>query len=236
MTDHIFKNICIDFESLLQHSSFEHMVAIAIKQSKTPLAKTQADPLKAESYEPNEICPTYLGDWFEWFTQHFLNHFGTHFNIYDVQMTNREGSTEEDVGIDGIGKTIKDVNKRSKAPILAVANAPVYIQCKATQQKNHVFEVNESHLANFGFAALAAANVSGYAYKARMILITTGKGTHHHFKKMSRGLVEEIHFSKIKRLVDGDIVFLNKLRTSVGLKEFDVKVPTDNEFVDRNNC
>jgi hypothetical protein len=60
---------------------------------------------------------------------------------------------------------------------------------------------------------------TGQAYKARYIVFTTGEDIHHTLGSMSNGMLEIVSYNDIKACLDMDWVFLNRLRSSVGLTE-----------------
>jgi hypothetical protein len=113
-----------------------------------------------------------------------------------------------------------------------MAGNKVYVQVKTARNPTKEYTPNDgSRLPNFGLYAMSEAIISGEANRARYIVFTTGKGLHFSMDKMSRGMFEVVAFSDIKKLMNNDIVFLNKLRISVGLKPMTMPQATvDPEF------
>lgn len=219
----IFKNHCINFEELLKPELIHEkhplgsMLAIAHRQSKTEEAKIRVDLANYKQYESHESCPAYFGLYVEWLAYHFLNHHGSFFNIQNVNMSASEGSTEVDLGIDGIGYCIKEgLDKQSRRKYQK--GSPVYIQVKGTTNRTKEYSANDgSRLSNFGMNAMATAITSGHAYQARYIIFTTGSGIKYTLNNMSKSLFEVINYEKINALIKSDVTFLNRLRESVGL-------------------
>jgi hypothetical protein len=104
MSIHVFKNHCLDFDALLQKADISHMLKVCFNQSKDPEAKRRMDVRSykdVDATNDTEWSPAYFGMFGEWLAQHFFEHYGHIYNIHGVVMTDSEGSTEEDYGIDG---------------------------------------------------------------------------------------------------------------------------------------
>lgn len=223
MANHVFVNHCVDFAAILSPTNLvkgktiDNMIKEAFKQSKTADAKMRVDFANYKDYGTDQWCPAYFGMFGEWFAWHFLNHYGSYFNVEGVEMTDSEGSSIEDYGVDGVGFTVRsqDLKSTGRGP---EKGSPVKIQVKATMNKTKEYKANDgSRLPNFGLNALSESIVCGDAYKARYIVFTFGAGLHYSLDKMSNKLFEVIAYKKIKALADMDVVFLNRLRTSVNL-------------------
>jgi hypothetical protein len=226
MKTHIFVKHCIDFESILLESNLDKMLKVVFKQSKTEEARLRVDFANYKDYDTDEWCPAYFGMFGEWLCWHFLNHYGHLFNIEAVEMGDSIDSSVEDYGTDGEGRSVKDQLMKTTFR-KAVKGSPVYIQVKATMNKTKEYKPNDgSRLPNFGMNAMSSAIRAGQAYQGRYIVFTTGAGLHYALDKMSNGMLEVVGYKKIKALMNDDTVFLNRLRTSVGLAEYPVTLST----------
>jgi hypothetical protein len=242
MTNHVFRNLCIDFGSLLAKPDVTTMLREAKKQSKTSEAKNRMDArrnfIKTDITEdPTESCPAYFGAFGEWLCQHYLTYYGPEYNLHTVEMVDSEDSTEEDYGIDGRAKTTKTQSKSSRIVSMTGRKAQpgslVFIQVKASMNPTKEYSPNDgARIPNFFTYALSEAIINGEAYQARYIIFTTGKGFHYSMDKMSHRMAEVIGIHEIKRFMDGDWAFLNYLRSQVaGLAP--LQIPSsqkDNEY------
>lgn len=222
MAKHTFENRCIDFEPLLAKTSLAGILKVAKKQAHTKEAHERTDPTykTADDYTDAEpgFCPAYYGEFTEWFAAHFLNHYGFRFNMHGVEMIDSVGSVEEDLGTDGRGLTIKDQRHASISAITHTPGSTVHIQVKGSLNPTKEHKANDgSRLPNFIMNAVTNSIVAGHAYQDRYVLFTTGAGIHYVLEKMSNNILEVINYKKIKKLMDGDTVFLNVMRKSVGL-------------------
>lgn len=231
MKRHVFVNHCVDFDQLLNPNNWvagktlDKFLLVLDKQSKTAEAKLRVDFANAANYSDDQNCPAYFGMGVEWLAWHFLNHYGRNFNIEGVQMTDSEGSADEDYGVDGVGRSIIDTKTKFRnTNRRATKGSEVYLQVKGTLNRTKQYKPNDgSRLPNFCTNAMATAITSSKAYQARYIVFTTGAGLHFAMDKMCRGLLEVVNYRDIKAHMDTDFVFLNKLRTSAGL----IEVPLD---------
>lgn len=226
MKQHIFTARCIDFEPILADASIKKMLKVVFTQSKTEEARKRVDFANYKDYDTDEFCPIYFGMFAEWLAWHFLNHYGHVFNVQGVEMTASIGSSEKDYGIDGRGLCVKDQLLTSTGR-KCTNGSPVYVQVKGTMNSNKEYQANDgSRLTNFATNSMSDAIRAGYAYQARYILFTTGKGIHFSLDEMTNKMFEIINFKIIKRLMDKDIDFLNRLRISVGLTPFPLTLST----------
>jgi hypothetical protein len=235
MSDHVFVNLCIDFDSLLRHPDVTLMLREAKKQSQTPEAKTKMDArrefFKSDVTEdPNEFCPAYFGAFGEWLCQHFLTYYGVDYNLHSVAMVDSEDSTEEDYGIDGRAVTSRTQSKSSKLVNMigrkANPGSVVFIQVKASMNPTKEYTPNDgSRLPNFFTSSMAESIEKGQAYQARYVIFTTGKGLHYSMNKMSHSMAEVIGIQEIKSRMNNDWAFLNYLREKARLAPFAIPQP-----------
>lgn len=232
MSNHVFTKRCIDFGPILECTDLETMLEVVYKQSQTEEAKKRVDFANYKDYDTDKWAPAYFGMFVEWLGDHFLNHYGHLFNIQAVKMHDAIGSAYKDYGIDGEGMSVKRKAIRESCRDVR-PNSPVFIQVKGTMNPRKEYRPNDgSRLPNFGCNAFSQAIKSGYSYQARYILFTTGRGLHHSMDSMFNGMVEVVNRRKIEILMNNDTVFLNRLRTSVGLPEVTVELAEcDAEFV-----
>ena len=207
-------------------------VAILKKQSKSESAKMMVDYANYKDYAKNESCPLWFGFGVEWLAGHFLEYYGTHFNIHNVQMSEVEDSAAEDLGTDGRANTIRR-QPMPKTRRIANTNSPVYIQVKGTTHHDKIHAANDgSRLTNFMANAMSDAMKTGHAIDARYVLFTTASGIHYKLAKMTNGYMEVIGFEDIRKRVEGDIPFLNRLRADFGLDPIDLELPSpDSEYL-----
>jgi hypothetical protein len=224
----IFKNICIDFDTLLQQQSLRKMLGIVQKQAKTAEAKKRVDVGHYKDYDSDDWNPMYVGLFVEWLCENFLNFFGQQFNIGQVKMLASEYSSEKDLGTDGYGISLMK-GKMNRTTEVKPGDK-VYIQVKGTFNANKTYKANDgSRIPNFAANAMSNAIVNGLAYRSRYVLFTTGKDIHHTLNDMTHGLIEVINFKKISKLMDDNIFFLNYLRSQVSLTQLDVPEPSMDE-------
>lgn len=215
---HIFTNICTDFTPILAQANLDRMLKEVYNQSKTELAKMRINITDYKDYDQDQWNPKYFGMFVEWLAEHYLNHYGSRYNIHAVMMTDSVDSTAEDYGIDGRGLSIKTQLLQSSAR-RAQSGSPVYVQVKGTLNKTKEYQANDgSRIPNFGLNAMSEAIKTGRPQQARYIIFTTGQGLHYSLEdKMANGLFEVIGYQEINKCMKNDVVFLNKLRDSVGL-------------------
>jgi hypothetical protein len=225
MNNHIFQNHCVDFEEILSPSNWtkgkclDRMLKSAHDQSRTEEAKLRVDFANYKDYGQDQWCPIYFGMFTEWLAWHFFNHYGRLFNVEGCEMLASEGSSEQDLGTDGRMQSIKR-QPMSKTFRIAEKGSPVYLQVKGTMNKTKVYAANDgSRLPNFCTNAMSDAIRTGQAYKARYIVFTTGEDIHYTLDSMSNGMLEIVSYKDIKACLDMDWVFLNRLRSNVGLTE-----------------
>jgi hypothetical protein len=220
MKQHVFTARCVDFEPILAEASIRKMLKVVFEQSKTEEAKKRVDFANYKDYDTDEFCPIYFGMFVEWLAWHFLNHYGHVFNIQEVEMTASIGASEKDYGIDGRGLSVKDQSMNNTGRKCA-NGSPVYVQVKGTMNSRKEYQANDgSRLTNFATNAMSDSIRSGYAYQARYLLFTTGQGIHFSLEEMTNKMFEIVNFKVIKRLIDKDTAFLNRMRISVGLTPF----------------
>ena len=156
MTTPVFQDLCIDFNALLQTPCLKTMLNVAQEQSTTNEAKLKTDPISYEEYsvENTQECPLYFGMFVEWLSQHFLNQFGSYWNIEGVTMVTDTSNSTEDVGVDGNGITPSKITKYQNSSKKPKPNAHVFIQVKGTVNPSKVYKPNDgSRLGNFFAAA-----------------------------------------------------------------------------------
>lgn len=179
-----------------------------------------------EVAECNEWSPKYFGSAIEFLCEMFLDHYGSHFNLNQVTSTDDWDSSEVDLGVDHKAMSVKQNGNIRPS-------SPVFIQTKGTLNSNKVFTANDgSRITNFMSYAQATAIKSGHAYTARYILFTTGKNIHYKLDAMTGKQIEVINFNKIKKMIDDDEVFWNKMRSALGVPLVDIKLcAPDADFV-----
>lgn len=216
-TKHIFENMCIDWNPILSCTTISAMIKAVESQAKTTEAKKRADFTHYKDYAEGDWAPKYFGAFIEWYAEQFLNHFGYAYNIHTVQMFEREGSTYEDLGTDGMGKTMRDEKIKGSA-VYPRKDAGVYIQVKGALDSSRDHTANDgTRLPNFVMNAMSDAIRQGVAYSSRYIIFTTAKGVHYTLNKMWNNQVTVIGFNDINKLTKHNTQFVNVLRSKVGL-------------------
>ena len=215
---HTFENRCLDFSELLEVMNLTHMVKVAHRQSQDQEAKRRYDPIKYKEYETKAMCPAYFGAWGEWFCQMYLAFYGDFYNITNIKMIDAVDSTEKDLGIDGIAKSMRKGTSPDYAGRRVDVGSPVFIQVKTTLNPLHEYQANDgSRLTNFIAHAATRAIQEGRAYQARYILFTTGKSIGYTLNAMTNNVFEVINFNAIVKRAKGNNDFLNFMRERVGL-------------------
>lgn len=230
MNKHIFENYAINWEELLSKPNLDSMLKAASKQSKTAEALARVDPRAyAKSQFPDEVdCPMYFGLFVEWLAEKYITEFCYDYNIQAIRMTAEIGSLTKDLGVDGQGVCITSqkgslMTRTRRAP---VTGSSVFLQVKGTLNKSKLYQANDgSRLTNFMTNAMTTAGMRGQFYQARYVLFTTGQGLHHSLEEMSNGYIEVINHALISKKINGNTVFLNKLRESVGLTSLPIEAP-----------
>jgi len=239
---HVFENHCVDFESILKTSDIKQMLKIVQKQSLTDEAKKRmgVEEYKTHNkYDVNDLdkkddprSPVYFGMFVEWYAQEFLNHFGAHYNIMNVNMYDAVGSSNDDYGVDGMGLSMSaELKSNTNGPgITHQKGSPVYLQVKGTVNHGKSHAPNDgSRLPNFTTNAMSSAIKLHQAYQSRYVLFTTAKGIDHHLGNMWNGMVEVIGIGEIVKHTNRNEVFLNILRSRVGLSPIDITIPLIDE-------
>lgn len=225
---HTFIHRCVDFNSLLSVADVGNILKVGFEQSKIDIAYERYQPLEFAdgSYKNTTFCAPYFGAFGEWFLLNVLDFYGSHFNIHEIDPVEAEGSTKKDLGTDAYAKSIKTASISGNRT--CQANSSIFIQVKTTLDEDKIYFANDnSRLPNFAANAFGQSIVGKSAYQSRFIVITTGKELYHTLHSMTSNLLEVINRSDIERLVNGDTKFLNYLRTSVGLTELNLEIPTE---------
>lgn len=172
--------------------------------------------------------PEYFGAAVEFLAECFFEEFGARFDLeFDFSVEDYD-SADVDKGIDHYAKSIRQ--KRILPTRETRFGSPVYIQTKGTLNPRKEFKTNDgARLPNFFMAAQAEAMNEGYAYQARYVLFTTGKGLHYKLNENSGKICEVINYNTIRKYVDGNVEFWNTMRRKMSISEQSYKVEIDVE-------
>ena len=241
---HIFGVRAIHAEKLLEISTLKEYLARARFYAESVEAIKAFETGDYKSYSaltPGGLktwSPHYFGASIEFLAECFLEMYGSHFNVYDIKSVDDFESDESDTGVDHYAKTISPKLLKSKNALVtrkALEGSPVYIQTKATANKNKMFKTNDgSRLPNFFMNAQSKAIADGVAYQARYILFTTGKGIHYVLDDNSGNKCEVINYNMITKRIDGNETFFNYMREKCNVKQvhvntLDVEAMCNNE-------
>jgi hypothetical protein len=226
--DPVFVTQCTDFAELFNSLDedtgvkiFRKMIQTVKQQSKSLDAKFNSDPTKMREYGLDDECPAYFGSFGEWIAYELLTYYSDHFNVESVKMTDAIGSTKQDNGVDGFARSSRTtINKRNKRK--TVANAPVYIQVKATALTGtKIFQANDgSRITNYVANAATYNHGEEFRNKERYILIHFGKDIGYRLDAMTNKKLEVYNFYDLAKLITRP--FLNHLRKRVGLPTVDL--------------
>jgi hypothetical protein len=214
----LFQDLCVNWDTLLAQPSLKTMLKTAEQQSKTSDAMLKTNPLKFDPQSIEQDCPLYFGMAVEWIVYHFLRQYGRRWNISEPRMITNTLNSEKDVGIDCEATTpTGGLDRKVKGQRTAIGGAPVFIQIKGSLNPTKVYKPNDgSRLGNFFAAAQHKAKKQHVAYKARYVVIHTGRELNSWFANFAD--YEEINCKDMATLIDGDYGFLNTMRAAAGLE------------------
>lgn len=185
----------------------------------------QLNPSGSKTWSPH-----YFGGAVEFLAECFFEVFGAKYNLAGIKSTDDYDDAMDDGGVDHVASTLTQRNYGNTR--VARTGNPVYIQTKGTLNPRKEFTTNDgARLPNFFMNAQSKAIASGTAYSARYILFTTGKGIHWKLNQNSGELCEVVNYGAIKKLVDGNVLFWNTMRTKCSVTEHAFKTHIDAEAV-----
>ena len=216
-------------EKLLEDNTLKHFLHNAGNLAKTKEAIQVFEAGQYKDFDlklPVKWSPKYFGGAVEFLAETFFEVFGAEFNIQGIKSTDDFESTEADIGVDHTAQTIFKATTKDKVRI-AQPLSPVFIQTKGTLNPNKEYTTNDgSRLMNFFAAAQVMAMHTGHTYSARYVLFTTGKGLHYRLNDNTGGICEVINSRAIRKRVDNNVYFWNKMRYNMNIalqKEDDIR-------------
>ena len=217
---HSFTKKVVHAEELLSGSTLKDYIKKARKLSATDEAIYVFHAGNYKEYMDNDSwSPAYFGGAGELLCETFFEEFGHLFNVADIRSVDDFDNAEIDSGVDHYAVSIKE-QKYKKSNRKAILGSPVYIQTKFSMNSSKEYTTNDgSRLPNFFMNAQVKALQASQCYQARYIIFTTGKGLHYKLKNNSGDIAEVINFNKIKKLVDNNEIFWNKMRAKCSVKE-----------------
>jgi hypothetical protein len=226
---HNFKSMCVDWSLLLAKPELKSFLHAAHAQGLTPEAQAIVEPYKDYDHnDPKSASPMYFGLAVELLCEAYLRYFGRNYNLQSVEMCDRAGVVNEDLGTDGMAKTVKE--KRLSDNRRVQSGSDIFIQVKGTLNPTKIYTANDgARLPNFGMNAMSAAITRDQAYQARYIVFTTGGGLHYTFEKMCHGLIELIAYRDINKMTKDNYDFWNEWREAVGLEPLAIPTPPADE-------
>lgn len=231
---HSFGKFCLDKDSLVTKETLKGFMDALLKQSnKDEALIPYHDQLSIEDDNSKAIkAPRYFGAGGEFLSECFFEVYGSDYNLTGIVSYDDEEVARTDSGVDQEARSRKLKIYTNRLNTKALPNSPVYIQVKTTINPTTVFTTNDgSRIMNFFGHAQGLARAHATSYNARYILFTTGKELHWVLEKNTFGLIEVINFKDIKKRVDGDRVFWNRMREKFGLATLDLPLaPADPEY------
>jgi hypothetical protein len=216
---HSFGKFCIDKESLVAKETLKGFMDALLKQSnKDEAAIPYHDQLPDE--EEGEVikAPRYFGAGGEFLSECFFEVYGADYNLTGITSYDDEEIARTDGGVDQEARSRKEKIYTKRLNTKAVVGSPVYIQVKTAVNPVKEFTTNDgSRIMNFYGHAQGLARAQGASYTARYLLFTTGGSLHWVLKRNTFDMIEVVNFQDIKKRINGDRVFWNRMREKFGL-------------------
>jgi hypothetical protein len=230
---HSFGKFCFDKDSLVAKETLKGFMDALLKQSnKDEALIPYHDQLPDEDDGKPIKAPRYFGAGGEFLSECFFEVYGADYNLTGIVSYDDEEIARTDGGVDQEARSRKEKIYSTRLNTKAMPNSPIYIQVKTAVNPTKVFTTNDgSRIMNFFGHAQGLARAQGASYNARYILFTTGKELHWVLKRNTFDMIEVISFKDIKKRVDGDRVFWNRMREKFGLETLDLPpAPMDPEY------
>jgi hypothetical protein len=230
---HSFGKYCIDPASLIEKETLSGFLSALKKQSNRDDALIPYhDTHPADDDNVIIKAPRYYGAGGEFLSETFFEVFGSEYNLCGIESYDDEEKTRNDGGVDQDARSVKVKIYKEYLNTKAQPGSPIYIQVKTTNNSTKVYTTNDgSQIMNFFGHAQALARAQGCSLSARYILFTTGKGIGLQLEQNTLKMIQVISFNDIKRKVDGNRIFWNKMRERFGLTVLDLPpAPMDPEY------
>lgn len=230
---HSFGKFCIDKQALVAVETLEGFMKALLKQSNQDEALVPYhDQTSLEDDGKAIKAPRYYGAGVEFLAECFFEEYGRDYNLTGIKSHNDEEVVKRDGGVDQEARSIKEKIYSKRLNTKAKPNSPVYLQVKGTVNPTKEFTTNDgSRIMNFFAHAQALARAEGQSYSARYILFTTGSKLHWVLETNTLNMIEVINFKDVKKRINGDRIFWNRMREKFGLSVLDLpKGPIDPEY------
>ena len=230
---HSFGKFCFDKDSLVTKETLKGFMDALLKQSnKDEALIPYHDQLPEEDDGKPIKAPRYFGAGGEFLSECFFEVYGSDYNLTGIVSYDDEEIARTDGGVDQEARSRKEKIYTTRLNTKAIPNSPIYIQVKTAVNPTKEFTTNDgSRIMNFFGHAQGLARAQGASYNERYILFTTGKALHWVLKRNTFDMIEVINFKDIKKRVDGDRVFWNRMREKFGLPGLDLPpAPMDPEY------
>jgi hypothetical protein len=230
---HSFGKFCIDKQALVEKETLDGFLKALLKQSNQDDALIPYhDQIPEEDNGKLIRAPRYYGAGTELLSECYFEEYGRDYNLTGIKSYNDEEVVRKDGGVDQEARSIKSKHYSNRLNTLAKPNSPIYIQCKGSLNPTKEFTTNDgSRVMNFYGHAQGLARAEGQSYNARYILFTTGYKLHWVLEQNTFNMIEVVNYNNIKKRVNGDRIFWNRLREKFGLSTLDLsKGPVDPEY------
>ena len=232
---HSWFGYCVDPSAYDRCRTLSQFVAALRKQSNTSEARIPyRESVKVEDDEEVRAAiqaPRYFGAGFEAFSETFLTVFDHEFNLAGVRSLDSEEEDQEDTGYDIEAVSAREKVYRGMINKRAQPGSPVFVQVKAALNPTRLFTTNDgSRIMNFYGNAQGVARMTGAAYQARYILITSAAGLHYKLEANTHKDIEVINFNKINKMIRNNPLFWNPFRERLGLGALALNNRADPEF------
>jgi len=230
---HSFGKYCIDPTPLVKKGTLKGFSDALLKQSNLVEALVPYHDHHPEEDEGKLIkAPKYFGAGGEFLAETYFEVYGVEYNLCDIVSYDDEEKSRRDGGVDHDARSRKTKIYKEYLNTKAVPGSPIYINTKTTVSPVKVHTTNDgSRIMNFFGHAQAKARAIGCSLSARYILFTTGKGLGLALTQNTFGLIQIVNYNEIKRHIDNDPIFWNRVREKLGLpKEALPLPPMDPEY------
>jgi hypothetical protein len=230
---HSFAKFCIDPEPLFQKETLAGYLTALKKQSNLDRALIPYHDQLPEDDEGQVIkAPRYFGAGGEFLYETFFECYGSDYNLCGIESYDDEEKTRNDGGVDFDARSRKLKIYKEYLNTKAAPGTPIFIQGKTSINPMKIYTTNDgSRIMNFFGHAQALARAQGCSLSARYILITTGKGIGLQLEQNTLKMIQVIAYNDIKKRVDGDRIFWNKMRERFGFQALDLPpAPMDPEY------
>jgi len=230
---HSFYKFVNDPEALVRDQTLKGFNRELAKQANTDEAVQKYQVLNPvsldEEYTGKFRSPLYYGAGVELLAHVYFDFFGSVYNLVQVTSMDDWENPQRDTGSDQHAFSMQK-KKYHKQKVISQPGSPVRIQVKGGLNPTKKHTTNDgSRIPNFIMNALAEACATQTAYQMRLILFTLGHGLHYVLDNNSYSKLEIVNHNEIKRKIDNNPFFWNKMRESFGLPLIDIKSAGDPE-------